>query len=95
LTLSTIAAIVNKPIKENDMNKQLTATYNEVCSAIHSLSSRHPMETVNSYMRASIESAFMSSKTKKEFISTLKKETGMTSVGISKCKACQYMVGKL
>jgi hypothetical protein len=76
------------------MNSTLIATYNEIALSIKELGNRHPLETVNSYMKSELDMAFMASNSKKEFVSIVKKSTGLTSSGVAKCKACQYYIGK-
>jgi hypothetical protein len=76
------------------MNSTLIATYNEIALSIKELGNRHPLETVNSYMKSELDMAFMASNSKKEFVSIVKKSTGLTSSGVDKCKACQYYIGK-
>jgi hypothetical protein len=76
------------------MNSTLIETYNEIALSIKELGNRHPIETVNSYMKSELEMAFKASNSRKEFVSIVKKATGLTSSGVAKCKACQYYLEK-
>lgn len=74
------------------MNAQLTNTWDKVASAVNQFKSRHPLDVINQSMRDELSSAFYSSSTRKEFISKVKAQTGLTTKGIKSNKACQYLI---
>lgn len=55
----------------------------------------HPLETVNEHLRKALIECAAKSKTKREFIQLVRKETGMTKTGIENNSAAKYLLDQI
>lgn len=55
---------------------------------------RHPLETVNIHMRNALIGCSTKAKSKSEFVTLVKQETGLTDKGIARSEAVNYLMRK-
>ena len=65
-----------------------------VADQIKEGANKHPLETVNVYMRDALVDCSTKAKTKSEFLSLVKRETGLTETGMKRNEAVNYLLKK-
>jgi len=55
----------------------------------------HPLETVNEHLRKALIECAAKSKTKREFIRLVSKNTGLTKAGIENNRAARYLLEQI
>lgn len=56
---------------------------------------RHPLDTVNQYMRETLINCASMANSRAEFTRMVRKETGLTNQGISNSTAVQYLLNNM